>query len=202
MDPQDLNQLRSVDELNAFVSEAKGRQAELNREFDGLPFPPEYRDEFAGLEAQKKEAQNRVQELERRKEIVESNADQQRRIERLDEDVSRYHGRETLKEQDIYDMSTLRVDPMNSDRTRIEFRDRALRVIDVAKFPHLGRSDVKMNREDAQAHLESRHARSDHHPDVELSGEPRPRDRAEGDAGGLEHLERCQLGCDHRGPRG
>jgi HK97 family phage major capsid protein len=149
MDPVVLDELRSVDELNTFIDEAKGRQADLNKEFEGLPFPDEFRDEFAGLEQQKTEARKRVEELEMRHQVVESNGDAKRRIERMDDNVSRYYAKTSGKEENIYDLSR-GFDWGNPERAGQQLNDQARRAIEVAQFPH---ADVR--REDIQTHIEN-----------------------------------------------
>jgi HK97 family phage major capsid protein len=148
MDPQDLDQLRSVDELNTFIDEAKGRQSELNKEYEGLPFPDEARDEFAGLRKQQHDAEKRVEELEARHRAIESNGEQAKRVERMEDDLGRYAGKATPKEQNIYDL-TRGIDWSNPERAGRELNDQAKRAIEIAKFPH-----VEKGHEDIQGHVE------------------------------------------------
>jgi HK97 family phage major capsid protein len=148
MDPRDLNELRSVEELLEHQKEVKGRLGELNVEHDGLPFPAEARDEFAGLTKQNKEIDKRVEELEARRKVIEQFGDDTQRQERTT-DVFREPDRASLRERDIYDMSTLRIDPSDPEQARAESRDRALRAVELMRFPH-----PRANREDAQTHIE------------------------------------------------
>lgn len=147
MDPQDLNKLRSVDELNAYIAEAKGRQAELNKEFEGLPFPDEERAEFAGLSKSTQEAARRAQELEARQRVIEQNGDDPSRVERMDEDLSRYVGK-TSKNENVWDLSRT-IDWSNPERAGRELKDQARRAIEISTFPH-----AEKRHEDIQAHIE------------------------------------------------
>jgi HK97 family phage major capsid protein len=82
----------------------KGRLAELNQEFDGLPFPDEARNEFAGLKKQNEEIDRRVKELEARKQGRRGS-----RRARGRESSSSTIGRSantTQKQRDVYDLST------------------------------------------------------------------------------------------------
>src|SRR5439155_142679 len=84
--------------------------------FEGLPFPAEQRDEYAYLVDQNKEIDKRVKELEARKRIAEEIA-ARGQVERPGEgsDVYRWldsrEARGSVKERDIFDMSTLTLDP-------------------------------------------------------------------------------------------
>jgi HK97 family phage major capsid protein len=150
MEPQNLDDLRSVEELVEYQKELKGRQAELNSEFDGLPFPDEFRDEFAGIDKDIKEVDRRVLELEARRRAIEENAlrgnvEKSDGVKWLDSREAKGSG----KERDIFDLSDLRIDPTRPDESRVEARDRALRAVELMrpKHPHA-------NREDAQTHVE------------------------------------------------
>src|SRR5215471_5376550 len=127
MDPHDLNQYRSVEELANVQAEIRGRIAELNTEYEGLPFPEEIRNEVAGLDTEDKEIERRCAELKVRAEMVERYASEPRRVERMEQDLGRYVGRPTLREQDIYDLRNYRDDPDDPERTTRSFRDGALR---------------------------------------------------------------------------
>jgi len=155
MEPHDLNQYRSVEELVNVQAEIRGRISELNTEFEGLPFPEEVRNEVAGLDAEDKEVDRRVGELKVRAEMVERYASDPKRVERMERDLGRYTGKPSLREQDIYDVRNYRFDPDDWEATRISFEDGAKRAIELARFPHVeGRRDLDVNREDIQAHLE------------------------------------------------
>jgi HK97 family phage major capsid protein len=154
MDPKDLNDFRSVEELLNHQQDVKGRLTDLNTEFDGLPFPDEARSEFKGLEAQNVEIERRVAELNQRKQVLADLGSEPRRSERMDDDAFRSYGRASVKEQDIFDMSTLRIDPSNPEKTRGEYRDRALRAIEIARFPVVGETTSNVSREDCQRHIE------------------------------------------------
>jgi HK97 family phage major capsid protein len=151
MEPHDLNQYRSIEELASVQAEIRGRVAELNAEYEGLPFPEDVRNEVAGLDSEDKEIERRCAELKVRHEMVERYASDPKRVERMQTDLGRYVGRPSLREQDIYDLRNYRDDPDDPDRTRASFRDGALRAIELARFPHLG---LERNREDIQGALE------------------------------------------------
>ena len=151
MEPHDLNQYRSIEELVNVQAEVRERITDLNKEFDGLPFPDLVRSEVAGLDSENREIERRVAELKVRHEMVEGFALDPRRVERMERDLGRYTGKETLREQDIYDIERYVNNPNDGEGTRQSFNDGALRAIEIAKFPHLL---PKQNQEDIQAHLE------------------------------------------------
>jgi HK97 family phage major capsid protein len=157
VEPVNLDEFRSVEELVNHQKDVKGRIVELHAEFEGLPFSEEARDEFAGLTGANDEIDRRVKELEARKHQIERIAQTNpAAVERVEFDAARYYGRPTLREQDIYDLSTMNIDPSNPDRTRGEFRDRALRALELARFPYLGerKTHNQTNQEDCQGHIE------------------------------------------------
>ena len=126
MDPVNLDEFRSVDELVNYQKDVRGRLSDLNTEFDGLPFPDEARDEFAGLKSTNEEIDRRVRELKARQQVVADMGQEPLRVERFDD---RSFGRTTAKQADIYDLD----DPAyrdafnNPDRLRGLYRDNALR---------------------------------------------------------------------------
>jgi HK97 family phage major capsid protein len=152
MDPRDLDELRSEEELLAYQKDVKSRKAELDAEYKGLPFPEEFRDEFAGLTKTDKEIDRRVRELQARRQELEADAQDPKRLERISDSFRAPDS--SLKERDIYDLSTMRGSPWDPESTRHEFRDRGLRAIELMNFPTLGRKGVTVNKEDCQAHLE------------------------------------------------
>jgi HK97 family phage major capsid protein len=153
VEPQDLNELRSSEELLSYQKDVRRRAEDLHAEFEGLPFPDEARDEFAGLMKQSEDIDRRVAELEARKSMIERNASEGR-VERP-EDVFARAPKASLKERDIYDLHTMRINPGDPDATRTEYRDRALRAIELAKFPGAEERKYNVNREDVQTHLEN-----------------------------------------------
>lgn len=130
MDLRDLNELRSVDELSEYRDTVRGRIAELNTQYAGLPFPDDARDEFATLRDTEKETGDRITELRAREQYVQALSADQRKIERTTEDIFRSQPR-SAREDDIFDLSTIRSDPFgdNSHGHR-EIKDRALKAID------------------------------------------------------------------------
>lgn len=146
MDLRDLNELRSVEELAAYQRELRGRMVELDKEFDGLPFSDEAREEYAGLKDADVEVGQRVTELEARKRHIEQIA---QNLPSGTERVDSFNvGRTVSREKDIYDLSTVRGSLTNPEAMKTELRDRAMRAVELAQFPH-----ERANREDVQGHV-------------------------------------------------
>jgi len=153
LDPVNLDEHRSSEELLDLRKDLSARMAELNTEFTGRPMEPAARDEFAGIAKTIEDLDGRVKEFEARKKMLEKYGEQPARVEKVDDGFFR-DGRASLKERDIYDLSTVRMDPYEPDKTRMEMRDRALRAVEIAKFPFLGAKGNTITREDAQGNVE------------------------------------------------
>jgi HK97 family phage major capsid protein len=153
VDPVDLDEFRSVEELVNHQKDVKGRLADLNHEFDGLPFPDEARDEFAGLKKQNDEIDSRVRELEARDRVVREMGTEAPRVERMDD--RSFGGRQTQKERDVWDTNApeYREAFNNPDKLRGLFRDNAMRAVELSRFPFLG-AEKRLSREDIQTHIE------------------------------------------------
>lgn len=133
MDFQELNELRSIEELATYQKELMTRKDELNAEFDGVPFSEEAREEYARADEQEKEIDTRVTELRARAEDVARRAQRNDSVER--EDVFQTSKPGVIKGDAIYDLSTVRRsfdDPSIEGR---QLRDRAMRAIETAAFP-------------------------------------------------------------------
>jgi HK97 family phage major capsid protein len=155
VDPVDLDEHRSVEELIDVRKTLTGRLNELDSEFAGQPMSETARNEFAGVKKTLDDLEARVKEFEARKKTLERYGEEPARVERVD-DAFFSEGRATLKERDIYDLSRdeYRVDPYNPEKSRMGLRDGAMRAIELAKFPYLGAKGQQVNREDCQSHIE------------------------------------------------
>src|SRR5205807_1611379 len=100
-----------------------------------------HRAEFAQLTEQNGDIDKRVRELEARNRVIESFAanPQTREIDESMFDAPVNRG--TIKERDIYDLSTIRADFSRPEVTRQALRDRAMRAIEVSNFPHVRDQD-------------------------------------------------------------
>jgi len=140
---QELNDLRSVPDLASYQKEVQSRMSALNIEFAGLPFPDEAREEFATLKDQNEEIDRRVKELEARERMVQSLGlkDTNREREESERLFDTRDAKGSSKERDIYDLSTMRHNPWHDpEGARNELRDRALKAIEIARFPQGQRS--------------------------------------------------------------
>jgi len=156
MDRQDLNTLRSIDELSAYQRSVRSRISELHVTHAGLPFPDEARTEFAELTEINKEIEARLTELRARERYIASMATQERAVESPQSaGFSSPSWRTSRNEADIYDLSSIRMDWSNPERTALEFRDRALRAVEITSFPL---ADQRMyggfSTDDVRSHVE------------------------------------------------
>ena len=157
MDKQELNSLRSVEDLASYQKEVRSAITALNAEHAGLPFPNEAREEFASLKDQDDQIEKRIVELKARENIVRSIAQDPKNTERADEridDIFLRHEKETRGERDLYDLSTVRINLMDPERGAGELRSRAMRVVEKTKFPLAAeRAYGSMSNEAIQTHV-------------------------------------------------
>jgi HK97 family phage major capsid protein len=132
MDLQDLNTLRSVEDLSSYQGEVKARMSDLNIEFDGLPFTDEARSEYANLKDQNAEIDARVAELKGRKRDLENLSTRDGNRETASFNTSRPGA---VRGDDIYDLSTIRSNLADPAGAASELRDRAMRSIEASPFP-------------------------------------------------------------------
>lgn len=139
---QDLNDLRSVTELQAFRVEIEGRLAELDSEHKGLPFPDEARDEFKALTDLGSEVDHRVTELEARTRIVEQNANKGA-TERTDAPPARRMAASPGRlPENLHDIAEYRNRANSPDEVAVLHREAAKKLIETVSMP----SDVKRDQ--------------------------------------------------------
>ena len=152
---EELNELRSIEELTNHQKGAKAELLALEEEHHGQPFPDDAMERYAGLRETIDEIDKRVLELDKRekylKHIAENGSDPARvtpawEAPKVD--------RSSIKERDIYDLSTVRFNPEDPASGRTEYRDRAMRAVELAHFPASDmQSGVGVSREAAQDHI-------------------------------------------------
>lgn len=144
----DLNELRSIEELKNHQRGVKEQITELESEHSGLPFPEAARERYAELVETNEEIDKRIVELDKREKYLAhiANGGTERgqvtpawELPKVD--------RASLKERDIYDLSGVRFNPDEPDSGRRAYRDRAMRAVELAHFPET------ITREQAQAHV-------------------------------------------------
>jgi HK97 family phage major capsid protein len=143
---EELDDLRSIEEL---VDDQKGVKVRLNAleaEYAGLPYPDDAREEYASLRDTNDEIDSRVTELDKRQKYLEAMV--------ANPDTNRERGwdegrpeRVSTKERDIYDTSSVRINPEHPEHGRKEYRDRAMRAVELAHFPD------SIGKERAQEHI-------------------------------------------------
>jgi HK97 family phage major capsid protein len=144
----------TVDERQARMTEIRARQEELDTEFRGMTFTDEARTEFEELAAERVEHDAAIVELEQRQQYLEEQAGRPESRESGAHFQTRRP--DVVRDGDIYDLTTIRANFSNPSEMRAELRDRAMRAVEMATFPILQKKrDLKVSREDCQAHVEN-----------------------------------------------
>jgi HK97 family phage major capsid protein len=141
MDVKELDSLRSVEELANYQKDVRSRIKDLEAEYKGLPLPEQQRAEYATWVDTDTQINNRVKELNTRESFLRSIADGNH-TESVDVDLLKAP-RPTAREQDIYDLSTIRTNFADPEPGNTEVRDRALRAIEIARFPHTRSAEAR-----------------------------------------------------------
>ena len=146
MDHAELNELRSIEELTNKQGQVKAEITSIEEEFHGLPLPEDARERYATLVETNEEIDARVTELDKREKylahIASNGGSDPARVTPAWEAPKT--DRASLKERDIYDLSGVRFNPEDPARGRQEYRDRAMRAVEVAHFPeHLPKERVQ-----------------------------------------------------------
>jgi len=161
VDQATLSELRSVEELANYKKSIDEQLRTLDEQSEGQQFGDEDRARFEDLADTSHEIEKRIAELEGRKAILKRIADgNPERLERAYERVEKtLNGPEmsgSRKEQDIYDLRTIRSNPTDPDRYKMELRDRALRAIELTRdLPEQDRQNPHFpTRNEVERHLE------------------------------------------------
>lgn len=158
MDLKDLNQPFSVEELVNEQTNIRSQIKELNAEYAGKPFPGPIQERFADLKELDNEISARVTELSARAKYIAS-LDDDKHTERSVEVAA---PRASRAEQDIFDLTTIPRITWGDDSGKSELRDRAMRAIEVSRFPHTNTAEARdyvldlMGKVDNQAVLAER----------------------------------------------
>lgn len=117
------------EEIEARKAEIRSRLEELNKEYEGRAFPAEVKDEFEGLESERRELEDLEKELRTRQQVVEAAAA---------EPEAREAGFQVRKPRargdEVYDLSTVRSSVSNPHEAIREMRDRAKYAIENGDF--------------------------------------------------------------------
>jgi HK97 family phage major capsid protein len=125
---EQLDQLRSAEELRSRADEVQAELNEMNVASEGRVFSEEQREQFAALKEERDEAIKRAKELEARVAIVAEYESREENREQLSFNTHR-PGSSAMK--NIYDVSDL---PFDRDARVGEMKDRAKRALDKARL--------------------------------------------------------------------
>jgi HK97 family phage major capsid protein len=133
----DLKELRSKQDLTDLQKQVRDRIQEMHESHGVEPFNDAERSEFDTLKGTDEELTRRVTEYDRRVAYLERIAEKSpEQLERDDDKLFRdSDAHRSVKERDIYDLSTIRSDFANPERTRQQLHDRARRAVETMKFP-------------------------------------------------------------------
>jgi HK97 family phage major capsid protein len=125
----------------------KAELSALDEEYKGLPFPDDAREKYAGLVETNEEISARLIELDKREKYARAIAEGNPGLTQRPQFDFPKQERTTVAERDIYDTSSIRVDLDNPERGKQEYRDRAMKAVEVSHFPD------GVNREDTQSKI-------------------------------------------------
>lgn len=139
MEIVNLDTLRSVAELDSYQTDVRARIRELEQEYQGLPLPDEPRAEYAALQAADQQVSTRTQELRAREAYIRTLDEQPNNRAPIGED---FFGspRTSLRDQDVFDLTTIRSEWGDPEGHSRELIDRARRAVDLARFPVVERT--------------------------------------------------------------
>ncbi len=127
---QDLDQFRSIDELNNHKTSLAADRKQLDDEYDVNPMPEDVLARFAALTETIDEIDRRVSQREMRLSVIAATAGSANHTEH---EIPR--AKPSHREQDIYDLSTVRAANLTDPGAAApELRDRALRANDSARY--------------------------------------------------------------------
>lgn len=138
--------VETLDELRERLERVKSDQSTIHTENEGKRFDEVTRTRFNELEGEKRELEATIDELEKREALIARNADNGDALERATFQTARPG---STRGEDIWDLSTIERSWDHPEQEEGQFRDRALRAIERAQFPH-----PKARHEDTQNHLE------------------------------------------------
>jgi HK97 family phage major capsid protein len=132
MDLQPVEELRSVDDLVAQQTEVRGAIKDMHEKNGVDPLDDSEQEEWAKLKSRDEELTRRVDEFRARERYVRTIAENPANVER---EVESEIPRGTTREQSIYDISRIRIDPFHPENARQDFHDRAMRAVETATYP-------------------------------------------------------------------
>lgn len=118
------------EEISSRQDEISGRLKELDTEFAGKSMSDDAREEFKGLVEERKQLDELSEELEVRRQILESAQDNPQTRE-----AGFQIRKERVRGDDIYDLSTIRAAVNSPEQATKEMRERALYSIEQSDFP-------------------------------------------------------------------
>ena len=136
----------TIEELEARQTEISGRLQEIDAEFAGQALPDDSRSEWNQLNEEQEANAGLLQELRARKERVETLKD----VPNAREEGAAFHTPRSgvTRGEDIYDLSTVRASVSSPEQAKSEMRERAMRAVETAVFPH-----PHADREEAQGQI-------------------------------------------------
>lgn len=136
------------DELRAEILELKDRREEIDAKYAGERFTQDVRDEFNVLCDDIKDREETLDELLRREQIIVEASSKPDNIETVEMPQITRPG--VARGEDIYELSTVRRSYDDPEVEGRELRERALRSVEQARFPHTGGG---ANQEDMQGQV-------------------------------------------------
>ena len=136
MELEDLNSLRSVDELTEYDGRLMARIAELDKEFAGLPMSSEATAEWNAIRDQRADIEARIKELNARHDYLSEIAERESHIERVGTDTRPSIHRGSRLPDNVFELSAYRQIARSDGDYSSLLADGARKVIDQAVYPH------------------------------------------------------------------
>jgi HK97 family phage major capsid protein/HK97 family phage prohead protease len=135
----------SVEERAARQSEIKARLAQIDADYNGSALPDEVRSEWDSLDTEYEEHQRAIDEDTRRKERLRALAGSETHTTSGSEPPTVIVRKQAT---DIYDIGSARNEARSVDDLPAIYRDRALRAIEVSRFPGTKREEAQTRAEE------------------------------------------------------
>lgn len=133
-----LDSLRSVEELANLQASTKREIEALGAEYEGLKMPATVQEAWDAANALHGEIGERIAQTNERKARLATMADDPKHVE-----APEVHIKATQTAEDIFNLDNIGGSWGDPERSKAVVRDRALRAIDISRFPHTNTAEAR-----------------------------------------------------------